>query len=497
MPASTPHAAPAPTPSRALLPHLPPTLTVPVYVRHTPFPFPSHRRLLQLRANILLLLPDAEHTSPRDARILPLPTLPTPHGRRDLILPAGQHLHFLSAPARDAFLAAIRDARHHVPHHRDYVPLRRLGSGASGSVYLVRAQRTGAHYALKAIPKPLMRSHIRIAHLIEERLALARAAHHRAACIIRLVDAFETQGHFCFVTQLAAFGDLRAILKQLPHTRLDERLARRMFADILLALEECHRMAFLFRDMKLANLVLDASGHVRLADFGLAKRMRVELQPGYDQPQHHPEEDDDYMHDEEAFRLVGTASSFVGTRRYMSPEQVKTCTSRVVGYGAPADIWALGVCLYVILTGQYPFGRAVSSQGASDLYYAIQYEEIKFPEYLSAEVVDLLKGMLHRDVRRRVDIGGIKSQAWLQDVDWDVVKDEARRSVPQKGLLEHLEKNAVRPIIDEAWEHGSSESSASSSASDPIDAEAKHITDVGDNCRLLGFGYCPQTEMAV
>lgn len=262
---------------------------------------------------------------------------------------------------------------------------------------------------------------------------------------MRLVDAFETSTHLCFVTELASYGDLQGLFDALPARRAPEHVARHFFAEALLGLEETHRMGFLYRDLKPGNLLLSRSGHVRLADLGLAKRLHVDLEDSSV-----PAELRDESEQEESFRLVGHTTTFVGTRRYMSPEHLHPARtgSTLHGYGAPADIWALGVTLYLLLTGDYPFARRVSAVNVAEMFYAIHNEKIEYPEWLSADAVGILQGLLNRDAQERLGIAEIKSHPWMRGVDWARVKEDSLRDVPQEDVLALLQEHGIGTIED-------------------------------------------------
>ena len=96
------------------------------------------------------------------------------------------------------------------------------------------------------------------------------------------------------LTEYCENGDLSSHLDQIQF--LDERLAKFLAAELILAVQHIHKKRVLFRDLKPENILIDRNGHIRLADFGLAKQV----------------EDQDNMR----------ATSFCGSPAYLSPEMI-------------------------------------------------------------------------------------------------------------------------------------------------------------------------------
>ena len=120
-----------------------------------------------------------------------------------------------------------------------------------------------------------------------------------------------------------------------------------MAGEIAEALQEAHARRFLHRDLKPANIMLTEQGHVKVMDFGLAKR--VEDLPSPDQ----------------ATREIGAAQltahgSIVGTPDYMSPEQVKGVT-----LDARSDLFSFGVILAEMISGRHPFRQPSTGETLS------------------------------------------------------------------------------------------------------------------------------------
>jgi len=146
----------------------------------------------------------------------------------------------------------------------------------------------------------------------------ARLQHHG---IVAVRDSGREQ-EFCFIVfDLVEGSDLAERLRDGP---LDWRLAARIVADAAEKLDHAHRHGFVHRDVKPANLLLDAEGNVVIADFGIAVTQE---------------------------ELLHETLTTAGTLAYMAPEQLKA----PVRIDARTDVYGLGVVLYESLTGRRPF----------------------------------------------------------------------------------------------------------------------------------------------
>lgn len=485
--------------SCALLSALPPQFTQQVHFSSSFLP--RARRTLELRGPVLLLSkqPSTQPQVAENIIVLSAKTPLSPSGSRGVCIgPSSTKIWLSTTTTRDNFLIAAKAAIASSEGGIERYNIRReIGQGASGTVYLVQRKSNGVLLAMKAIPKcDTFFSDSRLASLVAERTALSEAAARRNAFTVRLVDAFETAQHLCLVTELGHFGDLTCVLRHVKQRRLDEQVAKKMFAEIVLGLEESHRMGYLYRDMKLDNLLLDKFGHIRLADFGLAKKLNLQHEGSTLTSESWSDvtvsEDED-----EPFQLVGRAKSFVGTRQYMSPEHLKGGTHLRSGYGAPADVWAMGVVLYAILNGELPFERDGASGNLAAIFHAIKHEDAVYPNWLSSEAVSLLNGILVRDSQKRMTISGIKSHPWLKDIDWEKMRSNSMNNVPQQDVLSILHENSVKsiavtpgkcnPVVAE-----SDNLSALSSSND--EQTNKWKRNLLEGCELLGFGYLNTDE---
>ncbi|MEO8621391.1 MAG: protein kinase, partial [bacterium] len=200
---------------------------------------------------------------------------------------------------------------------------RLLGSGAMGDVHLAWDHQLERSVALKFLRAAAAAVDTNaVARFRAEARAAARLEHPHVATVY---DTGETDERQLFIAMAYYPGEtLRERIARSPLTMPD---ALRIAAQIASALAAAHAAGIVHRDVKPANVLFDAEGAARLADFGIAKLL---------------EEPD-----------VLTRDAAVGTPAYMSPEQ-----ARGDAVDASADLWALGVMLHEMLTGQRPRASA-------------------------------------------------------------------------------------------------------------------------------------------
>ena len=218
-----------------------------------------------------------------------------------------------------------------------YDVIARIGQGGMGEVYRARDTKLGRDVALKVLPDLFADDPERLARFQREARVLASLNHPNIASIYGLEESGDTRA---LVLELVEGPTLAERIAQgaIP---VDEALPiAKQIAD---ALEAAHEAGVIHRDLKPANVKVKADGMVKVLDFGLAKAL----------------EGDAGSDPSESPTLTAAATRMgviMGTAAYMSPEQArgKTVDKR-------ADIWAFGVVLYEMLTGQRPFkGRDVS-----------------------------------------------------------------------------------------------------------------------------------------
>ena len=223
-----------------------------------------------------------------------------------------------------------------------YEVIRLLGQGGMGKVYLARDTRLGRRVALKFLLKV---DAARIARFAVEARATAQLAHEN---IVALHDIAEDEGVPYMVLEHVQGKPLSAWLKEraegtgrragLPPSRAAE-----LMIPVARALVCAHDAGIVHRDLKPENIMLADSGTVKVLDFGIAKLLSDAKAPA------RAPDDFDLDQGDAAAGAATRPGAMVGTLAYMSPEQWGEDT-----VDERADIWASGILLYEMVTGEHP-----------------------------------------------------------------------------------------------------------------------------------------------
>jgi serine/threonine-protein kinase len=202
-----------------------------------------------------------------------------------------------------------------------------LGEGGGGIVYSARHRVLGRRVALKVLRAEMATFPGMLTRFMREAEAVNRIAHPN------IVDIYEfrelSPGRPYYVMELLEGRDLRTVLEE--HGRLSPALALELLEPICRAVQAAHDAGIVHRDIKASNVfIAERNGErvIKLLDFGIAKSMGGDA----------------------AGQGLTEPGARLGTAHNMAPEQV-----RGDKVDARADIYALGVVIYQLLTGQYPF----------------------------------------------------------------------------------------------------------------------------------------------
>eukprot|EP00759_Apiculatamorpha_spiralis_P030656 PhF_6_TR32207/c0_g1_i1/m.47899 len=262
-----------------------------------------------------------------------------------------------------------------------------IGKGSFGKVYKVVHNVTKHVYALKVINKEgILSDQQRLSELTRETSILGAIEH---PFIVRLHGVFQTRKFLFLVFDFLCGGDVLFHLKKAPNMRFDETRTRFYMAEIALAVSYLHTHSIIHRDLKADNIVLDVDGHAVLTDFGFAKVVDP----------------------------MKKNTSTCGTLAYLAPEVLKQSP---LGYGFEVDWWSLGVVMFTMLTGCYPFLRKTPEETAK----AICYSPLRFPPNveLSSNSLHLLSRLLEKRPRERLaSINEFMSHPWFAGLDFDAL----------------------------------------------------------------------------
>ena len=156
-------------------------------------------------------------------------------------------------------------------------------------------------------------------------------------------------------------------------------MIKKIFRVIVNSINYCHNINISHCDIKFDNILVNKSHEIKIIDFGFAVKRQ---------------KSDDLV------------SHFCGTPAFMCPEIVK----RKPYDPNKADVWALGVLLYKLITGCYPF-KADNDQ---ELYSLILTGNINYHEFVDEEAQEILNGMLDKDEKTRFDLDKVLNTNWLR-----------------------------------------------------------------------------------
>lgn len=263
----------------------------------------------------------------------------------------------------------------------ELVPVKVIGTGMFGNVFLVCHKTKNTLYALKTVSK-LKIQYLDISeNLILERRVLLQLDH---TMILKLIRTYKDANRIYFLLEYVKGLDLFDVLIAMQTVR--EESAKFYIACLLLTVEHLHDRSIVHRDIKPENIMVDEEGYTKLIDFGTAKI------------------------------LNGRTYTTVGTPHYMAPEVILRN-----GYGTSVDLWSLGIVLYEIIYGKVPFGN--DEEDPKSIYEKIlEYKlDLKSSPYIGANYKSFIQQLLSTNPAAR--LGGsmekLKNHPWLHTFNWN------------------------------------------------------------------------------
>ncbi|XP_056466270.1 protein kinase C epsilon type-like isoform X1 [Gadus chalcogrammus] len=277
---------------------------------------------------------------------------------------------------------------------KDFRFIKVLGKGSFGKVMLAEQKGSDEVFAVKVLKKDVILQDDDVDCTLTEKRILALARKH--PYLTQLYCCFQTRDRLFFVMEYVNGGDL---MFQIQRSRkFDEARSRFYAAEVTSALMFLHRNGVIYRDLKLDNILLDAEGHCKLADFGMCK---------------------------EGILDGVTTATFCGTPDYIAPEILQE-----LDYGPSVDWWALGVLMYEMMAGQPPF----EADNEDDLFESILHDDVLYPVWLGKEAVSILKAFMTKSPTKRLGCvlahgleDAIKLHPFFKEIDWTLLEQRKVR----------------------------------------------------------------------
>ena len=282
-----------------------------------------------------------------------------------------------------------------------------LGKGKFGTVSLVHNKKNV--YAIKAISrKSVEREKILAKYFVNERKIMLSLDH---PFIIKMVKSMKNK-NFCFL--LIEFVNGTNLDQYLTNRHNKQNIYETQFyiGSLLLMLDYLQKKYIAHRDIKPSNIMIDSNGYLKMIDFGTAKV------------------------------LTDYTSTIIGTPHYISPEILQG-----KGYSLSCDFWSVGICMFEIFYGKYPFGNYANE--VIEIYKEILKYDFSFPIENSkvANVNTFIKYLLNKKVNERIcNVSKLKKKTFFEGFDFDKLND-FKLKAPYKPIKTNYSKylNENRP----------------------------------------------------
>jgi serine/threonine protein kinase len=277
-----------------------------------------------------------------------------------------------------------------IPRYIDnYVIGHILGKGITSAVLSATDRRTGKEYALKVMSSSNLTDH-RLLSKINRELAIVQTLNHKN--IVRFYDVIVQEDLIVIVSERCEGGEL---FEYISENRIrDQRMLKRLFWQIALAVQYLHEQGIAHSDIKPENILLDAEGNAKLIDFGFVKREEI------------------VGDDEKNGSLIYAAPELLMPGRYR-PQK--------------ADIWSLGILLYVMTTRAIPY----PDNDDSETIKCIKKGQMLFNSRMDADTERLVRTLTRTDPSERPTIDKVLvdpffDEVWLEESSKQLAKTITR-----------------------------------------------------------------------
>ncbi len=270
-----------------------------------------------------------------------------------------------------------------------------LGKGKFGNVYLVHNKKN--IYAIKTISRSMVsKQKMLIQYLINEKNIMLNIDH---PFIVKMVKTLKNNYFLFYLIEYINGISFDKYLKIKKLNRLIQNLNELIFysASLLIVIDYLHKKQIVHRDIKPNNIMIDINGYLKIIDFGTSKIIK------------------------------NYTSTIIGTPHYIAPEVLKG-----KGYSLSCDYWSIGVTLYEIYYGQFPFGNEATD--ILEIYKETINKKLSFPNLNkngknknnnnNENVNNFLEKLLKKKVNERIcNFSLLKEDVIYENLEWDKLID--------------------------------------------------------------------------
>ena len=265
----------------------------------------------------------------------------------------------------------------------------KISQGSFGQVYTARNAKRGSLDAVKIMDLTKLSQRFKEKFLMREILTLIKVRHPN---VLSVYDIFKSQQKIYIFMEFAGGGTLSDQIRKADGGYLREDRSRFWFkqcADALQCMHVDHHICH--RDIKVENVLLDENLNAKLSDFGFARDVSIDRESGQ-----------------------GMSETWCGTEPYFAPELVNR--EKYDPFGV--DVWAMGVMLFAMLNGKFPFHFRELKKNKNIMLLEQRTRGYKFraevEAALSPDCKDVIARMLTYDPSQRPDILELQQHPWMR-----------------------------------------------------------------------------------
>jgi len=268
-----------------------------------------------------------------------------------------------------------------------------LGTGSFGRVLMVnptgvthgQTDQRSTYMALKIIAKERVIKTRQLDHTIAEKNILFSMDNR---FLVKMFDYFVDKKSIFMLLEFINGGEMFTHIQKQKRRRFSPEVTNHFAAQTVLAFEYMHNLDIIFRDLKPENMLITSDGHIKVTDFGFAKRV-----------------------DDKTWTMCGTPE-------YLAPEIIVN-----KGYNHAVDWWAVGVLIFEMRCGRSPF----EARSQLEMFKKISKRDFAFPRDFIKTEQDLIGGLLMVDLTRRLGnmhggVDEIKRQPYFAGVDFEAMR---------------------------------------------------------------------------